>query len=64
MKSNIKDFTNLLAPYENQWVAISKDETTVLAHGNTLQQVNQLIMEKSLEARFMYVHGFDGVFAP
>jgi len=58
------DLTNLLAPYENKWVALAEDEKDVLASGDDIQQVYNIIEGKKLKATYMFVHSFSGVFAP
>ena len=57
------DWSEMLLPYENKWVAISEDEKSVLASGDTLEQVSEVIETKHLKARYMYVHSFDGIYA-
>ena len=58
------NWTKLLMPYENKWVAISEDEKSVLASGDDLETVMHAIEEKKLKARYTFVPRFDCVLAP
>ena len=57
------DWSKMLLPHENKWVAISEDEKSVLASGDTFEQVSEAIETQHLKARYMYVHGFNGIYA-
>lgn len=41
-----KDYSEILKGYEKKWVALSNDETTVIAAGNTLKQAKEHAFEK------------------
>jgi hypothetical protein len=57
------DWSKLLLPYENKYVALSLDEKAVLASGDTLQEVSKIVEERKLKARYMKVPRFDCVYA-
>ena len=58
------DWSKMLLPYENKWVAISEDEESVLASGSELKDVVQVIEGGKLKARYTFIGSFDSIFAP
>jgi hypothetical protein len=49
MENEIKttiDLSKILEPYSNEWVALSKDETRVVASGKTVKETLQKAIEK------------------
>lgn len=40
------DYSEILKGYEKKWVALSNDEKTVIASGNTLKQAKKHALEK------------------
>lgn len=57
------DWTKMLLPHENKWVAISEDEKSVLASGDTFEQVSDAIEAGHLKARYMHVSDFKSIYA-
>ena len=57
------DWTKMLLPYENKWVAISEDEKSVLASGDTFDQVSEKVETQHLKARYMHVPDFKSIYA-
>jgi len=53
MKTNIKkkntDLSEILRPFENQWVALSPDYTTVVSSGETLEEAASKVREEERE---------------
>jgi hypothetical protein len=43
------DLSKILEPYENQWVALSPDYTTVVASGKTLKEAHAYVPEDERE---------------
>jgi Family of unknown function (DUF5678) len=59
------DFTTLLKPYENQWVALSPDYSTIVASGETLKEVHAKVPEGDRETVvFHNVLPFDALYIP
>lgn len=60
-----KDLSKLLRPYENMWVALSKDNTQVIRAAKTLKVLlDQLGREDHRKFEFMKVPEFDKCYAP
>ena len=57
------DWSKMLLPYENKWVAISEDERSVLASGDTFEQVSEAVKARRLTARYMHVPDFKSIYA-
>ena len=47
------DLTELLAPYKDEWVALSHDERHVLGHGKTLDEALAEAQECSKDRPFI-----------
>ena len=60
----VVDLTEITAPYENQWIALSEDYKKVLASGDDIQRVYKTIGDKKLKAIFFFVPSFNGIFIP
>jgi hypothetical protein len=58
------DLSIILRPYENQWVALSEDNKTVLGAGSTVQEAKEKAAKKSKSYRFMKVLPFDVSYVP
>ena len=55
------DLTEILEPYLNKWVALSKDQTTVVGSGDTLAGALQKAQQKGTEQPMvMFVPGVSG----
>ena len=60
-----KDFSKILQPYENKWVALSSDYTKVIASGKTLQETAiQLEKDERESVVFHKVFPFDAYYEP
>jgi hypothetical protein len=58
-------FANFLVPFENKWVALSRDNKTVFAAAVSLEAlVKKLSRCKTKEVVFMKVPPFDQVLSP
>lgn len=58
-------FGEVIAPFENKWVALSSDLGTVLASGDSLKEVDEKLNEKQREeAVFHKVFPFDMAYVP
>ena len=58
------DLRELLKPYANKWVALSRDHRRVLAGGDSLKQVASIVRKQSKEAVFMKVFPADSIYIP
>ena len=59
------DFTTLLTPYENKWVALSPDYTTVVASGETLKEAHANVPPGERETVIFHkVLPFDALYIP
>ena len=56
------DFSKLLKPYANKWVALSNDRKKVLGDGNTLKEVAQKMRSK--DGIFLKVFPRDSFYMP
>ena len=45
--ANATDWTHLFENYRGKWVALAKDETTVLASGATAKEAHQAALKRS-----------------
>ena len=60
-----QELADILAPFEEQWVALSPDQTEVVASGDNLDEVErQLKSEEIHEVIFMKVPSSDKIFVP
>jgi hypothetical protein len=59
------DFTTLLKPYENQWVALSPDYSTIVASGETLKEAHAKVPKGERETVIFHkVLPFDALYIP
>lgn len=58
------DLTQELKPYENQWVALSKDHKRVLGAGKTLKEVKEKADKTGEKYLFLRVLPFDLSYVP
>lgn len=58
------DFSKLLLPYENKWVALSEDSKKVLGAGNTLDQARKQAEKTKKRFLFIKVPPFDVSYVP
>jgi hypothetical protein len=59
------DLTTILKPYENKWVALSADYTTVVASGETLKEAHAHAPEGERETVvFHKMLPFDALYIP
>ena len=59
------DLSEVIKPYEDKWVALSSDQTTVVSSGDTLKEVESRLDPHQLsEVIFMRVPPFDKLFIP
>lgn len=64
-KSTSIDLSEILRPYENMWVALTKDNTKVIEAGNTLEILLTKLKGKDVEQlEFMKVPEFGICYAP
>lgn len=64
-KAKKTDLSEILRPYENMWVALSKDNEKVIDSGSTLEQLLKKLGGKDLrEFEFMKVPEFGICYAP
>ena len=56
------DLTDILRPYENEWVALSNDRKRVLASGKSLKEVADKVVGEQFT--LMKVLPFDSSYAP
>lgn len=61
-KIKIIDLSEILRPYENMWVALSKDNTKVIEAANTLSELfNKINGEDHRKFEFMKVPKFRNI---
>lgn len=58
------DFTKLLLPYENKWVALSEDQKEVLGSGSSLKEAENEAEKKSKKYIFLKVPPFNMSYVP
>jgi len=59
------DFLDLLKPYEDMWIALSKDNPIVIGSAKTLEELfNKLGEEDYRKFEFMKVPAFNVCYAP
>lgn len=59
------DFSEILRPHENMWVALSKDDGKVIAAEKTLTKLFEKLAEKDhRKFEFLKVPEFDMCYAP
>lgn len=59
------DLSEILRPYENMWVALSKDNNKVIEASKTLKELFKKLNKKDFrEFEFMKVPEFDVCYAP
>jgi hypothetical protein len=59
------DFTTLLTPYENQWLALSPDYTNIVASGLTLKEAHANVPQGEHETVIFHkVLPFDSLYSP
>ena len=58
------DFSEKLRPYENKWVALSKDKNKILASGNTLKETKEKADKISKKYLFLKVLPFGLSYIP
>jgi len=59
------NLSDLVRPFENQWVALTPDYRQVVASGKTLDEVESRLEAKDLKRLvFFKVPRFDAVFIP
>jgi len=64
-KANKVDLSEILRPYGNMWVALSKDNEKVIESGKTLNQLLKKLKGKDYkEFEFMKVPEFGVCYAP
>lgn len=63
MKSAI-DLSEILRPYENKWVAITKDYREVIASGQTLREAVEEAKKKNTSPIYTYVGSFKTGYIP
>jgi hypothetical protein len=64
-KAKKTDLSEVITPYEDKWVALSSDQTTVVSSGDTLKEVESHLDPQQLSAViFMRVPPFDKLFIP
>jgi len=64
-KAKKTDFSKILIPYENMWVALSKENMEVVGAGKTLKQLfKKLAGRDHRNFEFMKVPDFDLGYAP
>jgi len=64
-KAKKTDLSEILRPYEDMWVALSKDNEKVIESGKTLEQLLKKISGKDhREFEFMKVPEFGVCYAP
>lgn len=61
----MKKVKNILLPYEKKWVAISKDNSQVVASGNSIKEVEKKVKKlKEKDIEILYVTPFDQYLTP
>ncbi len=58
------DFSKILKPYENKWVALSSDKKKVVVSGKTLDEVMKKTRQNSNKLLFTKVLPFNINYAP
>jgi len=59
------DLSEILKPYDNMWIALSKDNSKVIEAGTTLKQLFKKLKGKDVrEFEFMKVPDFSKSYAP
>lgn len=58
------DLSKKLKPFENKWVALSRDHKRVLGVGSTLDQAKKAAEKKSKEYIFIKLPSFDISYVP
>ncbi|OGE31882.1 hypothetical protein A2631_02030 [Candidatus Daviesbacteria bacterium RIFCSPHIGHO2_01_FULL_44_29] len=57
--------SDIFLPYENKWVALAPDKSTVIASGKSYKDVdNQLKKKKINDAILSYIMPFDQFYSP
>jgi len=57
--------TDLVLPYQNKWVAITPDNTEVLASGKTYKEVDMELKKKKInDAILSFILPFDKSYSP
>lgn len=56
---------DLLLPYENKWVALTPDNSKVVAYGNTYKEVDNLLKRKKIgDVVLSFILPFDTSYSP
>lgn len=58
------DLSKLLLPYENKWVALSRDNKEILGAGNSLKEAEKKAEKKSKGYIFLKVPPFNVSYVP
>lgn len=58
------DLSKILLPFENQWVALSKNYKKVLVSGKTLKEVTKKVTKTGKKGILLKVPPFDISFVP
>ena len=58
------DLSKILRPYENKWVAITKDYKKVIASGKTLKKAIKNAKGKNTSPIYTYVNSFKTGYIP
>lgn len=58
------DFSKILLPYENKWVALSEDQNEVLGAGKTLKEADKQAKKTKKKYLFLRVPPFNISYVP